>query len=101
MDYKKRDEYKKLISLCQSILILAIEVAAFGYVWFRIYDTSKAFDESFPGANNLVVFLYIFLFFFFQTRGWRVKFGHLRLMDLIFFADASLLGHAHTCFLCN
>lgn len=92
MDYKKRDEYKKLISLCQSILILAIEVVAFGYVWFKIYDTSKAFDESFPGANNLVVFLYLFVLFFFTRLNGGYKFGHLRLMDLIFSQILSLLG---------
>lgn len=92
MDYKKRDEYKKLISLCQSILILAIEVAAFGYIWFRIYDTSKAFDESFPGANNLVVILYLFVLFFFTRLNGGYKFGHLRLMDLIFSQILSLLG---------
>ena len=92
MDYKKRDEYKKLISLCQSMLILAIEVAAFGYVWFKIYDTSKAFDESFPGANNLVVILYLFVLFFFTRLNGGYKFGHLRLMDLIFSQVLSLLG---------
>ena len=92
MDYKKRDEYNKLISRCQSMLILAIEVAAFGYVWFKIYDTSKAFDESFPGANNLVVILYLFVLFFFTRLNGGYKFGHLRLMDLIFSQVLSLLG---------
>ena len=92
MDYKKRDEYKKLVSLCQSMLILVIEVVAFGYVWFKIYDTSKAFDESFTGANNLVVILYLFVLFFFTRLNGGYKFGHLRLMDIIFSQILSLIG---------
>jgi len=84
MDYKKRDEYKKLISLCQMMIILAIETVAFGYIWYSFYDTSKELDDSFQGAQNLVVILYAAILFFITRLNGGYKFGHLRLMDLIF-----------------
>ena len=84
MDYKKRDEYKKLISLCQMMIILAIETVAFGYIWYSFYDTSKELDNSFQGAQNLVVILYAAILFFITRLNGGYKFGHLRLMDLIF-----------------
>lgn len=92
MDYKKRDEYKKLVSLCQSIIILAIEVTAFGYVWYAIYDTSRDLEDSFTGGANLVVILYLVMLFSITRLNGGYKFGHLRLMDLIFSQILSLVG---------
>ena len=89
MDYKKRDEYKKLISLSQSIFILAVEVVLFGWVWRNIYDTSTSLANSFAGAENLVIVLYGVVLYFFTKLNGGYKFGHLRLMDLIF---SQLLG---------
>ena len=92
MDYGRRDEYKKIISLCQTLLILAVEVVAFGYIWYTVYDSARELDKSFSGAGNLVVILYLVVLFFFTRLNGGYKFGHLRLMDLIFSQMLSLLG---------
>ena len=92
MDYKKRDEYKKLISICQTLLVLAVEVAAYGFLWYYVYDTTKDLDNSFTGAGNMIVVLYLFVLFFFTRLNGGYKFGHLRLIDLIFSQMLSLVG---------
>ncbi len=92
MNYKKRDDYKKLISLIQSVIILGIETVAFGFAWYRYYDTTRELDESFAGAGNLVVIIYCVILLFFTRLNGGYKFGHLRLMDLIFSQILSLIG---------
>ena len=92
MNYKKRDDYKKLISVIQGLIILGLETAAFGVVWYEVYDITKELDESFAGAGNLVVIIYAVILMFFTRLNGGYKFGHLRLMDLIFSQILSLIG---------
>ena len=92
MNYKKRDDYKKFVSLCQGLAILLIETVAFVYVWFDVYDSSRELETSFSGAGIQLVLLYIFVLFTLTRLNGGYKFGHLRLMDLIFSQLLGLIG---------
>ncbi len=92
MDYKKRDQYRKLISVGQSLLILFLEAAGFAFVWFYAYE--KGFERSNPfyGADKMIVAVYTFVVFVFTKMNGGYKFGHLRLMDVIYSQILSAVG---------
>ena len=84
MDYKKIDQYKKLISFLQGLVIIAIEIVLFSYVWIEKYYSNYSGAETFRGSDMLPIVLYTAVLYGFTKLNGGYKFGHLRLMDIIF-----------------
>ena len=87
---RKRDKFKKMISFFESIVLLAIHVAIFGYVWYSEYvellviPFFRRGDWAVIGVYALVLFLLTNLY-----GGFRI--GYLRLMDVLYSQILSLL----------
>lgn len=105
MNYKKRDQYKKLISICQGTVILAVEVLMFAYVWYGYYEPDFEAD-TFKGADKLMLLVYATLVFIFTKLYGGYKFGHLRSMDIIYsqiisILCANILTYVELCMVCR
>ena len=92
MNYKRKDQFRKLISAGQAFLILAIESLMFSWVWFKAYDFGYEKTHPFNGADFMIIGIYAVIVGVLTKLNGGYKFGHLRLMDVIFSQALSVTG---------
>ncbi|MDO4632272.1 MAG: exopolysaccharide biosynthesis polyprenyl glycosylphosphotransferase [Eubacteriales bacterium] len=80
-----REQYKRLIMFCASVLIIAIETGIFAYIWFHYYAMEEVIGRMFWRRGNLVVIgqYTLMLFFFYRIYG-GFKVGYLRNFDVLY-----------------
>ena len=87
---KKRDQFKRVITFFEGIILLAIHIVMFAFVWYTQYGVqldnpfSRRGDWAVIGVYGLVLFLLTHLY-----GGFRI--GYLRLMDVLYSQILSLL----------
>lgn len=87
---KKRYQYKKLLILFESMLLLTIETSLFAYIWYSHYinyiqlSFYRRGNYAVIGSYTLIVFLITKLY-----GGFKV--GYLRVMDVLYSQILALL----------
>lgn len=80
---KQREQYKQLIKITSSFVVIAVQMMLYWHIWMRYYSSNIELP-FFRKGNWLMVALYgILLLFFMQTYG-GLKVGYLKQGDLIF-----------------
>lgn len=82
---ERREQYKRIIMFCASLVILSIQTGIYAYVWFTQYAYSGLIGESFWSRGNYVVIgqYALMLFFFYKIYG-GFKVGYLRVFDVLY-----------------
>lgn len=87
---RKRDQFKRVINFFEGFILLAIHIALFAYVWYRVYVGQLENPFSLRG-NWAVIGIYgLVLFLLTQLYG-GFKIGYLRLMDVLYSQILSLV----------
>lgn len=80
----KREEYKRLIMFIASCVIIAVQTAAFAYLWYSYYaDESIITMTYFRRGNWAVIALYAVIVFLFSKAFGAFKVGYLRVSDVL------------------
>ena len=87
-----RERYKRLYSFASSLLVVAIQTAAFAYVWYTYYNTRGVIGSPFWRRGNWVmIMLYALIIFLFSKLFSAFKVGYMRLLDVIISQILSVL----------
>ena len=89
---ERREQYKRLIMFCASVLIIGTQVALFAYTWYRHYRSVAVIKVDFYRRGNwaVIAFYALMLFFFFKIYG-AFKVGYLRVLDVLYSQILSIL----------
>ena len=79
---ENREQYKRLIKLLASSVIIAVQTGIFIYVWFNFYSDSGA--NLFVRGNYVVIALYAIMVFCFNKIYGGFKVGYLRIFEVLF-----------------
>ena len=77
------DQYKRLITFLQSVIIISIETFLFSMVWYGYYIEAMGVPFWRRGNWAVIGFYALMLFLFGQLFG-GFKIGYLRLMDVLY-----------------
>lgn len=78
---RKMESIKRLVVLQLSTIGMLIQIAAYGFIWFKYYE--KAIKLVFWERGNwLVIAIYAVLLFFFMTTYGGTKIGYLKPIDV-------------------
>ena len=77
---RKRDQYKRMLLLAASAVILVIQTGIFALVWFRCYGENGA--NMFVRGNYAIIGLYAMMLFFFYNLYGGFKVGHARVFEI-------------------
>lgn len=86
---KKRDQYKRLLLLIASGLILALQTGLFAAVWFNCYGENGA--NMFVRGNYAIIGLYALMLFFFYNLYGGFKVGQARVFEIVYSQTLSIL----------
>lgn len=82
---KKRERYKKVISLLESFVLMAIHTFLFGMIWYHYYMKLLPRKMRFYRRGNwAVIGIYILVLLLFTKLYGGYKVGYLRLFDVIY-----------------
>jgi exopolysaccharide biosynthesis polyprenyl glycosylphosphotransferase len=89
---KRREQFKRLIMFCASVLIISIQVGLFAYMWYEHYGMEAVIKVDFYRRGNwAVIALYAVLIFFFYKVYGAFKVGYLRILDVLYSQVLSIL----------
>lgn len=89
---KKRERYKKMISLLESFALLVVHTCLYAIVWYHYYMGQLPRRLRFYRRGNwAVIGIYILVLFLFTKLYGGYKVGYLRLFDVIYSQLLSLL----------
>ncbi|MDO4521890.1 MAG: sugar transferase [Eubacteriales bacterium] len=82
---EQREQYKRLIMFCSSVLIIALETLIFAYIWFHYYSAEEIIGKQFWRRGNMVVIgqYTLMLYFFYRIYG-GFKVGYLRVFEVLY-----------------
>lgn len=80
----KREQYKRTIMFCSSVLILALETAIFACVWYRFYAKSGVIGRGFVRGNQVIIGLYALMLYLFYRIYGGFKVGYLRVFEVLY-----------------
>lgn len=74
-----KEQYKHLLNYSANFISLAVEGAAFAFIWYNVYEDSYGF---FRRGNWAVVGLYVLIIFFFTKVLGGYNIGYMRIADI-------------------
>ena len=98
-----KEQYKHLLNYSANLISLAVEGAAFAYIWYNVYEESYGF---FRRGNWAVVGLYVLIIFFFTKVLGGYNIGYMRIADIALSHVLSILlsgiiGYLELCLICR
>ena len=82
---KKRERYKKIISLLESVILIAVHTCLYAVVWYHYYEGQLPKRLRFWRRGNwAVIGIYILVLLLFTKLYGGYKVGYLRLFDVIY-----------------
>jgi hypothetical protein len=79
---EKREQYKRLLLLLASAMILAAQTGIFVYVWYTSYGQIGA--NFFVRGNYIVIGQYALMVFFFNKLYGGFKIGQARVFEMVY-----------------
>ena len=98
-----KEQYKHLLNYSANLISLAVEGAAFAFIWYNVYEDSYGF---FRRGNWAVVGLYVLIIFFFTKVLGGYNIGYMRIADIALSHVLSILlsgviGYLELCLICR
>lgn len=79
---KNREQYKKLLSLIASLIILCLQTGIFMFVWYHCYSESGS--NYFVRGNYFIIAQYMLMIFFFYKIYGGFRIGFLRMFEVVY-----------------
>ena len=79
---KNREQYKKLLSLIASLIILCLQTGIFVFVWYHCYSESGS--NYFVRGNYFIIAQYMLMIFFFYKIYGGFRIGFLRMFEVVY-----------------
>ncbi|MBR3972369.1 MAG: exopolysaccharide biosynthesis polyprenyl glycosylphosphotransferase [Oscillospiraceae bacterium] len=79
---KNREQYKKLLSLIASLIILCLQTGIFIFVWYHCYSESGS--NYFVRGNYFIIAQYMLMIFFFYKIYGGFRIGFLRMFEVVY-----------------
>lgn len=90
---KEREQYKRLINYGAVLILMAIELAAFAYIWYTFYSRNTEGALVFYRRGNwAVIGIYILILFMFTKVLGGYKVGYLRIAEVCLSQVIAVLG---------
>lgn len=80
---RKKERYKRLLSMSLASIIIVIETLIYAYTWFTYYDGTLP-KNFFYNGHIVLIALYALLLIFFANVYSAYKVGYLRIMDVLY-----------------
>ena len=80
---KKIENSRKILILMSSVISLAIQVTAYGYIWFKFYKFENQYQFWIKGDILMISIYAVLLFFFNKTYGGS-RIGYLKTWEVFF-----------------
>lgn len=80
---RRRERYKRLLSMVLAAVIIIVQTAIYAYVWFTCYDGTLP-KNFFYNGHLVLIALYGLLILFFSNVYSAYKVGYLRVMDVLY-----------------
>lgn len=98
-----KEQYKHLLNYSANFISLAVEGAAFAFIWYNVYEDSYGF---FRRGNWAVIGLYVLIIFFFTKVLGGYNIGYMRIADIALSHVLSILlsgviGYLELCLVCR
>ena len=98
---RKRDRYKRLITVGEACVLIAVELVLFGLMWYRDYEVTLTLpfwrrgNWAVIGMYGIIIILFTKLY-----GGYRV--GFFRLLDIVYsqllaLVCANVVGYLQLC----
>ena len=102
---RKRDRYKRLITVGEACVLIAAELVLFGLMWYRDYEVTLTLpfwrrgNWAVIGMYGIIIILFTKLY-----GGYRV--GFFRLLDIVYsqllaLVCANVVGYLQLCIICR
>lgn len=102
---RKRDRYKRLITVGEACVLIAVELVLFGLMWYRDYEVTLTLpfwrrgNWAVIGMYGIIIILFTKLY-----GGYRV--GFFRLLDIVYsqllaLVCANVVGYLQLCIICR
>ena len=102
---RKRDRYKRLITVGEACVLIAVELVLFGLMWYRYYEVTLTLpfwrrgNWAVIGMYGIIIILFTKLY-----GGYRV--GFFRLLDIVYsqllaLVCANVVGYLQLCIICR
>ncbi len=104
---KRREQYKHLLNLIASGIMLLIEAVMFGYTWYMVYTPMLAKAHRFWNRGNwAVIGMYVLIMYFFTRTYGGYRIGYLRFADICLSQILAILctnvvGYIQVCMISN
>ena len=97
-----KEQYKHLLNLGACLATLLVEGAAFGYIWYTVYEEYAFFHRG----NWAVVGLYVLIIFFFTKVFGGYSMGYMRMTDIalshvLAIILSGITGYLELCLICR
>ena len=79
---RNREQYKKLLSLIASLIILCLQTGIFMFVWYHCYSESGS--NYFVRGNYFIIAQYMLMIFFFYKIYGGFRIGFLRMFEVVY-----------------
>lgn len=86
---KNREQYKKLLSLIASLIILCLQTGIFMFVWYHCYSESGS--NYFVRGNYFIIAQYMLMIFFFYKIYGGFRIGFLRMFEVVYSQVLSMI----------
>ncbi len=82
IDMEKREQYKRMLMFCTSVVLLVLMTGAFAYIWFAHYADHEVIGIDFYHRGNYVVIvLYAVILLLFCKLFGALKIGRMRAFE--------------------
>ena len=89
---KTRDQYKKLINFGARVILIALQLITFAYIWYTYYsEMASGVQLYYRRGNWAVIGIYILILFFFTRAFGGYKVGYLRITEVLLSQVLSIL----------
>lgn len=83
MDYRKREKYKRIFMLWSTILIVAVQTAMYGWLWYHVLKQMMEIKYYRRGHWTVIAIYALMTFLFSKVLG-AFKVGYLRNLDVLY-----------------
>ncbi len=103
----RREQYKHLLNLFANTIMLMIEAAMFGYLWYQVYTPMLHKASRFWNRGNwAVIGMYVLIMYFFTRTYGGYRIGYLRITDIclsqiLAIFSANVVGYVQVCMIAN
>lgn len=103
----RREQYKHLLNLFANTIMLLIEAAMFGYMWYQVYTPMLHKASRFWNRGNwAVIGMYVLIMYFFTRTYGGYRIGYLRITDIclsqiLAIFSANVVGYVQVCMIAN